>query len=196
MAVAEGGSEPVAQRNVILTTSRLVLTSWLDTDVDALLEVHSDPATMTYVRSGRPETRAETEQLVEQYIAEHAIRGWTKWRLADHDGRLLGRAGFGGQDDDRGLSYLIRRTHWGQGLATEIAEALVEWHLDHAAGAQLHALVAVGNDASARVLEKVGFDEVGTKDYAGTRCRVFSRSAPAWCDVTPMSSWHGVAPNH
>lgn len=35
------------------------------------------------------------------------------------------------------------------------------------------AIVAVGNDASARVLEKVGFDEVGEEDFDGTLCRAF-----------------------
>lgn len=149
------------------------MTSWLAVDVDALLEIHSDPATMRFVRSGRPESRAETEHLVDQYMVEHATRGWTKWRLIDCDGALIGRAGFGGDAADRGLSFAIRRDHWGLGLATEVAEALARWHVAHAPEAWLHALVAVGNDASGRVLRKVGFDEVGTADYGGTICRSF-----------------------
>ena len=40
---------------------------------------------------------AETATLVDQYIAEHAAAGFTKWRLADHDDHLVGRAGFGPQ---------------------------------------------------------------------------------------------------
>jgi [ribosomal protein S5]-alanine N-acetyltransferase len=138
-----------------------------------LLEVHSDPETMKFVRFGRAESRTETEDLVNHYIAEHATRGWTKWRLIDRDGGLVGRAGFGGDDTNRGLSYAIRRSHWGRGLATEVAEALVGWHLSHAPAARLRALVAVGNDASVRVLQKVGFQEVGTEDFDGTVCRSF-----------------------
>lgn len=38
---------------------------------------------MEFVRFGRPKSRAEVEDLVDQYIAEHAPRGCTKWRLAD-----------------------------------------------------------------------------------------------------------------
>jgi RimJ/RimL family protein N-acetyltransferase len=151
----------------------LVLTTWLAVDVDPLLEVHSDPETMKFVRSGRPESRTETELLVKQYITEHATRGWTKWRLTDRHGGLLGRAGFGGDAADRGLSYAIRRSHWGLGLATEVAGALVEWHLTHAPAARLRALVAAGNDASVRVLQKVGFEEVGQEHYDGTMCRSF-----------------------
>jgi RimJ/RimL family protein N-acetyltransferase len=157
-----------------LETPRLVVTSWRAGDVESLLEVHSDAETMRFVRHGRPESRTETEQLVSQYVAEHAARGWTKWRLTDVDGELVGRAGFGGSATHRGLSYLIRRSHWGRGLATEISEALVGWHLSHAAGVPLRAIVAVGNEASGRVLQKVGFREVGTEDHEGTICRSFA----------------------
>lgn len=174
MGVVERISSRIeVQRVVVLRTPRLTLTSWLVEDVGSLHEVHSDPQTMEYVRHGRPESRAEVEQLIDQYIAEHAARGWTKWRLADLDGKLVGRAGFGGTSESRGLSYAIRRTRWGHGLATEIAEALVEWHLSHTVAVPLRAIVAVGNDASARVLEKVGFQEVGREDYEGTICRAF-----------------------
>lgn len=161
------------QREVVLRTPRLSLTSWRVDDVESLHEVHSDPQTMEFVRNGRPESRPEVAQLIDQYIAEHAARGWTKWRLAGLDDQLVGRAGFGGTSESRGLSYLIRRSRWGLGLATEIAEALVGWHLSHTVGVPLRAIVAVGNDASARVLEKVGFDEAGLEDFEGTICRAF-----------------------
>jgi ribosomal-protein-alanine N-acetyltransferase len=161
------------ERDIVLATRRLVLTTWLPLDVDALFEVHSEPETMKFVRYGRPESRAETEELVRQYIAEQAAQGWTKWRLADVSGELVGRAGFGGNATHRGISFAIRRSHWGLGLATEIAEALVGWHLSRAAAVPLGAIVAVGNDSSGRALQKVGFREVGTEDYDGTICRSF-----------------------
>lgn len=161
------------ERDLVLTTPRLVLSSWVPADVGPLLEVHSDPETMRFVRHGRPETRAETEQLVEHYIAEHAARGWTKWRLADVEGDLVGRAGFGGDATERQLAFTIRRSHWGRGLATEIADALVAWHRSNAEGTPLKAIAAVENDASVRVLQKVGFVAVGTEDFDGTACHAF-----------------------
>lgn len=165
-------------RDIVLTTPRLVLTTWVPGDVDALLDVHSDPETMRFVRHGRPESRSETVQLVDRYIAEHAARGWTKWRLADVDGGLVGRAGFGGDTADRQLAFVVRRSHCRLGLATEIAEALVVWHLTQAGGAPLRAIAAVGNQASIRVLQKVGFVEVGTEDFDGTACLAFVHREP------------------
>jgi [ribosomal protein S5]-alanine N-acetyltransferase len=57
--------------------------------------------------------------------------GWTRWRVADQRGLLVGRAGFGGHGPDRELGYTIHRDMWGQGVASEIAQALVRWHREH-----------------------------------------------------------------
>lgn len=160
-------------RRVVLETKRLVLTSWLATDVDPLHDVHADPETMRYVRNGRPESRVEVESLIDQYIAQEVAQGWTKWRLADLDGQLVGRAGFDGGPRSRELSYVIRRDRWGSGLATEIADALVGWHVAHTADVPLRAIVELGNNASVRVLEKVGFRENGEEDHEGIRCWAF-----------------------
>jgi len=160
-------------RECILRTQRLVVTSWLARDVDDLLVVHSDAETMRFVRQGRPESRAETAALVDQYIAEHAATGFTKWRLADLDDQLVGRAGFGPHRDGRELGYTIRRDLWGQGLASEIGAALVTWHLTHAADSSLYAYVAVDHPASRRVLEKIGFESIGREDHAGVLCELF-----------------------
>ncbi len=140
----------------MLATDRLHVTTWLPEDVEDLRRLHSDPVTMRWVRHGRPETHAETKSLLASYLDEQHDRGWTKWRVADRDGVLVGRAGFGAHDDGRGreLGYTLRRDPWGRGLATEVATGLVDWHRGHG-DAELWALAAIENAASRRVLEKL-----------------------------------------
>jgi [ribosomal protein S5]-alanine N-acetyltransferase len=156
----------------IVQTPRLVLTHWEPSDVDDLLAVHSDTATMRFVRHGRPETRQETATLIEDYIAEDLSAGYTKWRLTDSEDQLVGRAGFGAYRDGRELGYTIRRDMWARGLATEIATALVAWHLKHAAAVPLYGCVATDNPASRRVLQKIGFHFVEMEDRTETQCEV------------------------
>ena len=163
-------------RERILRTGRLVITSWLGVDVDDLFAVHSDAQTMRFVREGRPETRPETAALVDQYIAEHAATGFTKWRVINLEGRFVGRAGFGTQLDGRELGFTIRRELWGQGLATEIAAALVSWHLANTAAVPLYAYVAV-DPASRRVLDKVGFEPIGREAHCGVPCDLLAYGA-------------------
>ena len=163
----------------MLTTPRLAVTSWTPEDVHDLYDVHSDPETMTFVRHGRPESMAETRDLVDAYMGQQTEQGWTKWRLADAQGVMIGRAGFGDSPDHRGLSYLIRGSHWRRGLATEVAAALVDWHVSQVPGLPLTAIAAVENLASIRVLQKVGFeDEAHRVDYEGVMCRSFRHPRP------------------
>ena len=58
------------------------------------------------------------------------------------------------------MGYWISRPHWGRGLATEACRALIE--IARALGLpSLEGSHFVDNPASARVLEKLGFEPVG-----------------------------------
>jgi [ribosomal protein S5]-alanine N-acetyltransferase len=164
----------IVTRRVVLRSARLALTSWLATDVDDLQLVHGDAETMRHVRDGRPETREETSALIREYMAEDDRSGVTKWRLADACDQLVGRAGFALLNDGREIGYTLRRDLWGSGLATEIAGALVAWHLVDAPGVPLLACVAVENRASVRVLEKTGFVWRHTADHHGEPCEMYA----------------------
>jgi len=164
------------RRQTVLSTLRFTLTTWAEEDLEDLALLHSDPETMRYIRSGRPESRGETRDLLASYLREQVDPGWTKWRLTDQRGRMVGRAGFGGHGRDRELGYTISRDIWGQGVASEIAQALVRWHRDHngtGQGARLLAYVAVENVASKKVLEKAGLVPAGYAKHNGMDCVIY-----------------------
>lgn len=84
--------------------------------------------------------------------------------FSDTGGWLVARAreqmiGMIGLQDDGDFGYMLTQPAWGQGYATEMGEAVI----DHAAASpnwmQLKACVFDGNDASSRVLHKLGFAE-------------------------------------
>ncbi len=168
------------QRRIVLATNRLRVTTWLPEDVEDLHRLHSDPVTMRWVRDGRPETRSETERLLASYLDEQHDRGWTKWRVADRDGVLVGRAGFGAHGDGRWreLGYTLRRDLWGRGIATEVATGLVDWHRGRV-DAELWALAAVENVPSRRVLEKVGFGYVSGAEHNAMPCALYASAGDA-----------------
>jgi ribosomal-protein-alanine N-acetyltransferase len=164
------------QRRTVLSTQRLTLTTWVEQDLDELALLHSDPETMRYVRLGRPESREETRDLLASYLREQVDPGWTKWRIADQRGRLVGRAGFGGHSRDRELGYTIRHDMWGQGIASEIAPALVRWHREHNGTVprmRLLAYVTLENLPSRRVLEKAGLAFTGYAEHNRMNCAIY-----------------------
>jgi RimJ/RimL family protein N-acetyltransferase len=108
-----------------------------------------------------------TEPAMRDWIALHAAgSSRTFLMIRKDDGAALGGVGFGGLGDVHELGYALGRAYWGQGYATEGVLAMVE----HARLLGLRALEAftfVENPASARVLSKAGFTDLGVarRDY-------------------------------
>ena len=166
----EGHPAPAAQRTCVLRTPRARLTTWLPQDLPELCALHADPRTMRHMRAG-VEDAERTRTRLATYLHEQAEQGWTRWRVEDRTGRLIGRAGFTLSLDGRrrDLGYLLEPAQWGRGLATELVRALVRWHLEHPDGVEqtLEAHAFTDNAASRRVLGKAGFVLVGPSERAG-----------------------------
>jgi ribosomal-protein-alanine N-acetyltransferase len=108
-----------------------------------------------------------TEPAMRDWIALHAAGSSRTFLMArKEDGAALGGVGFGGLGDVHELGYALGRPYWGQGYATEGVLAMI----DYARSLGLKALQAftfLENPASARVLRKAGFTELGVarRDY-------------------------------
>ena len=79
----------------VLASRRLLFSPFVATDLDLLMELHSDPVIMRYLSDdGRPWSREVVVEKLADFIAEHAARGHSKWKVCLHDGTFVGRAGF------------------------------------------------------------------------------------------------------
>ncbi|QEE85750.1 8-oxo-dGTP diphosphatase MutT [Acetobacter oryzoeni] len=103
---------------------------------------------------------ASTQQMQQKGEGYH-------FAILDKDGTFIGCIGLGIQTPANSarigmLGYWIGRPYWGQGIATRAAERVTSWALAHLEISSIRAHVAVDNVASARVLEHVGFQKIGT----------------------------------
>lgn len=103
-------------RLTVASTARTRLTTWTPDDFADLHELHADPAVMTFLRRGTPEPPEETHRRVDTYLREQESPGWTKWRVQDLSGQMIGRAGFSPFGKDRELGYTLAQHTWGEGL--------------------------------------------------------------------------------
>ena len=55
------------------------------------------------------------------------------------------------------MGYWLGEEYWGRGILTEVVRAFTPWALQAFKLTRLEAIVFVGNEASARVLEKTGY---------------------------------------
>jgi len=86
--------------------------------------------------------------------------------LAD-DGRVVGDCGTAGPPDDEGrqeIGYGLAAPFRGQGLGTEAVRVMADWLAALPEVRALTAEVEVGNDASRRLLQRLGFRLVDESD--------------------------------
>ena len=79
----------------VLRSRRLAFSPFVGSDLNLLIELHSDPEIMRYLSpGGLPWPREVIVEKLAGFIAEHAARGHSKWKACLHDGTFIGRAGF------------------------------------------------------------------------------------------------------
>jgi [ribosomal protein S5]-alanine N-acetyltransferase len=141
-----------------LETARLVLREMRPADVESLHRLFSDPLLM---RFWPVFTRAETEEWVEENRRRYAEDGFGLWAVTlKSSDEAIGDCGLvrhgvdGTMETDIGWHLL--REHWGQGLATEAAQASRDYAFVQLGVKRLVAQIHPENYASRRVAEKIG----------------------------------------
>ena len=151
---------------VELETPRLVLRELRADDAREIQEYAGDVEVVRHLDWG-PNTLADTEQFLALASASRGETPRTAYHLATvlkSSGRLIGgcRIEIRSPTHAAGdLGYVLARTAWGRGYATEAGGALLEFGFERLALHRIWATCDVENHASARVLEKIGMRREG-----------------------------------
>ncbi len=165
---------------VILETNRLILRHLEMDDLDALYRLYSDPQIRAHFPEGTltfDETREELEWFLHGHPDRSELGLWAT--VERHTGAFLGRCGLlpwtiDGESEVE-VAYLIDKSRWGEGLATEAARGIVQYSRDELGLKRLICLIMPGNAASVAVATKVGmmFESEYTAEFG--LCHVYSR---------------------
>jgi ribosomal-protein-alanine N-acetyltransferase len=162
-----------------LATERLRLRAPLPRDAAALLALIGDPEVTKYLNVPTITTLAEAQALLERLDQRYAARDMIRWaiELVEHN-EVIGTIGllrFDFEHRRAELGYDIARRWWGRGLTPEAAGAVIRYGFSVLGLHRIEAGVLPENDASVRVLQKLGFVEEGTRrDYLHAKGRFHS----------------------
>lgn len=142
-----------------ISTPRLILRGFTPEDFEPLCAILSDRDVLRYLPNREP-FPPEVVQRIMQRQGDHWLKyGYGWYALEDrHTGELVGWCGLNVLDetDEIEIKYLLKKSHWGRGLATEAAARCVEDGFQLLNTNLIIGLVHPENIASRRVLEKLG----------------------------------------
>jgi len=155
-----------------LRSKRLGFRSWREQDLSLAIVLWGDPE-VTKLIDARPKLSDEdVKQLLEKQIAierENRIQYWPMFLL--EDGEHIGCCGIRPYDPPQRIYELgvhIRSNYWRRGLAEEATSTVIDYAFEKLDAAALFAGHNPHNDASRRLLEKLGFQYTHKQLYPPT----------------------------
>jgi RimJ/RimL family protein N-acetyltransferase len=143
-----------------LSTDRLVLRAFNSEDLDFISELVSDPRVVqsaTY--SGETMTRSQAWNWLCYMVGHWHLRGFGIWGVEEKEsGLLIGRIGLQYLDwfEDVELVWMLARSAWGKGYATEGARAAMTYGLVTLDLSRITAVIRRENKRSIKLAERLG----------------------------------------
>jgi ribosomal-protein-alanine N-acetyltransferase len=102
-----------------------------------------------------------------RFFFEHVVPREPTWAMVARSGELVGVISLIPRDGIRSaeLGYYVGRPYWGQGFATEAAQAIVRMGFEARGYSKVTSRYHADNPASGRVLAKLGFKLVGRANH-------------------------------
>jgi len=146
---------------MILTTPRLTLRPITVDDSEALFEARGDAEVMRYWDWPPQKSAADVRKVFQAHISELSEGGTLWWVAAlSPDGPAIGECDLSEIDARHRraeIGFLFARRWWGKGYAHEAMEAVIAHAFGTLGLERLWARCHAGNEASQRLLERLGF---------------------------------------
>lgn len=155
--------------NVVLTTDRLTLRPWRESDLPDFYEYASVDG-VGQMAGWNPHRNVEESKV----ILSHFIKGKHVFAL-EYRGKVIGSLGIEEYSEEnypeldslqgREIGYVLSKAYWGQGLMPEAVKAVIAWLFNE----ENLDFIIVGhfdrNAQSRRVIEKCGFQYIKTTKF-------------------------------
>ncbi|MBN1264725.1 MAG: GNAT family N-acetyltransferase [Anaerolineales bacterium] len=145
--------------DTIVETSRLLLRYQCAADVPFLTDLWSDEAVTRYL--GGPRERDWLRMVFEETAANPTAEKYDLWPLVEKSsGKLVGHCGLLEKEIEGEslveLNYMLHPSAWGEGYATEIGKALVQYAFEDCGLGNLVALIHPENTPSELTAQRIG----------------------------------------
>lgn len=153
-----------------ITTQRLGLRNWIESDLTPYAALCSDPAVMEYFP--KLATLEETEAQITRFKNHFEKHGYTYFAAEILESQefigfigMAWQAWTGEYTPNADIGWRLKKSAWGKGYATEGAKACLEnskklFDLD-----QIISVASIGNKGSINVMKKIGMEDKGLFEH-------------------------------
>ncbi|MEQ1805096.1 MAG: GNAT family N-acetyltransferase [Burkholderiaceae bacterium] len=159
-----------------LTTARLRLRAFRETDFDAYAAMCADAEVMQFIGTGGPVAADMAWRQMAIFLGAWALRGHGMWAVEERaSAKLIGRAGFLDPPGWPGceLGWLLALPAWGQGYAFEAARAARDYGRDALGLRELISLIRPGNVRSIALAQRLGATTGEAIEFLGQPCLLY-----------------------
>jgi [ribosomal protein S5]-alanine N-acetyltransferase len=136
-----------------------VIRGWLSSDRSSVARLANNPKVSANLRDAFPSPY--TPEDADRFIAVASTRTPQTLFAIEVDGEAAGSIGLKLNEDVERISaelgYWLGEPYWGRGVMTRVVRAFSDWAFPAFSLHRIYALPYANNPASARVLEKAGF---------------------------------------
>jgi ribosomal-protein-alanine N-acetyltransferase len=163
-----------------ILTERLTLRPLTTDDLEWISAFRGDADVMRYIGSTGPMTPDQSRERLDRYVACWAERGLGMFGVRELDQDApIGWAGLQPLDgtEEIEVGYAFGKAAWGRGIATEAASAVMRWGFRSLALERIVAVAYPENDASRRVMQKLGMRHEAMRLVHGVESVYYSVTA-------------------
>lgn len=165
-----------------IDTPRLLLRLPDAADAQPLLDIHEHPDVIKYVVSSSMRRGISGAwSSVAMMLGHWQLRGYGQWTVVEKaSGEVIGRVGLWNPEGWPGveLGWIIRHSRWGNGFATEAAQASLDWAWRYLPVDHIISIIQPDNLASIRVAQKIGERLEKTQVVNGSEAHIYGIRRP------------------
>ncbi|BCZ97697.1 GNAT family N-acetyltransferase [Legionella pneumophila serogroup 1] len=154
----------------ILETQRLILRTFEEHDLDAMAAIDQDPKVCEYLP--RIGNREATYGLMQRIMKHYQEKGFSLYAVVlKTTGEMIGFLGLITPSFEAHftptveIGWRLSSKHWNKGYATEGAKAVLHYAFTELNLPQIVSFTTVNNQASRRVMEKIGLRHNSLDDF-------------------------------
>lgn len=159
----------------MIETERLILRELSNQDASFMFEMDSDPLVHQYLGKKQVLTLAQSRADIAFIQAQYLENGIGRWAVIEKEtNQFMGWSGLklikeyhNNYINYYDIGYRLIRRFWGLGYATESAAAAINYGFETLQLKEIVGIADVENQASIKVLEKLGLRKINIFDYQG-----------------------------